>query len=391
MPETVIRGAELTEPLILQGSALIENCVFSDTSPEPRVELSHRDIMTGEIPEGAHHVRVTAPASPETPPLTLSPQDVMQGDIPDAAGVTVTTPTPSTETPAKLNLGRIYNLNPPATIRDIQFCTGNGIGINTIGMDARVLISTNQWQAWHQQYPVVRYSYATDTNTACWDFQQNATTNIVLTSGAGINSIIAPATNGFTIRSAPGNVVIVRAIDWVPGYVIPYDAHGIAAEQWSPGIQFPPPTAEERLHRMQFEENNRIYREKENAAWLRAEQLLHQYLDREQRREWKRNKQFNVQVGDRRYRIKSGRSSNVELVDRAGEVLERYCCHPVEMVPTGDCVLTQMLMLLYEEERFLQTANVHYTAPGFTSQKKRLKTQEKPVDTRDDRIIRIAA
>ena len=282
--------------------------------------------------------------------------------------------------PAALNLGAAtsYDLNPPATIRDIQFCAANGIGINSAGTSAKVLISSAQWQQWHQHYPIVTCNYIGTTNTSVWHFQQEtvAGNSIIIDTGTtASSSIIYPATNSFMIQGTAGNVIIVpdQTVQRTPGTIIPWNAQGVPAERWAPGIQFPPPSAEERRIRREYEEQTRRYREENNAAFLRAEQLLRQYLNREQRREWLQDKQFHVQVGDRRYRIKSGRIGNVELVNRDGVVLERYCCHPVEMVPTGDCVLAQMLMLMYQEDEFLRLANVQYTAPGFEGQKRRLR------------------
>jgi len=128
-------------------------------------------------------------------------------------------------------------------------------------------------------------------------------------------------------------------------------------------------TEEERAERERRTEERRLRLEEERKireeAHERAEKLLLGFLDRKQRKDWVKGGRFYLYSGKKRYRIKRGRAGNVELVDRKGEVLERYCCHPVQHVPEADCALSQMLALQYNEEHFLKLANVHHRAPGF--------------------------
>lgn len=98
-----------------------------------------------------------------------------------------------------------------------------------------------------------------------------------------------------------------------------------------------------------------------NTAELRAEQLLWNVLDRDQRRDWRRHGYFHLNVGLHRYRIEvRKRSGNVHLVDRAGERLKSYCCHTKDYLPNADNALAQMMTLLHDEEGFLALANVRY-------------------------------
>ena len=99
---------------------------------------------------------------------------------------------------------------------------------------------------------------------------------------------------------------------------------------------------------------------KRNTAEQRAKQLLWQTLSREQRREMAEHGWFHIEVGCRRYRFKKGRIGNVERVDDNGEVITRYCCHPIDMVPDYDTVLSQMMMIIHNEAEFLRVANVRY-------------------------------
>lgn len=121
--------------------------------------------------------------------------------------------------------------------------------------------------------------------------------------------------------------------------------------------------AEERAatERRQRQEAERLERE---AAVARAKELLLAHLNEEQKRELRTERRFTVisADGERVYRIKQGRAQNVELIAPDGRVLERYCAHPVEMVPDEDTMLAQKLMLEADEEAFICVANVTWLA-----------------------------
>jgi hypothetical protein len=99
------------------------------------------------------------------------------------------------------------------------------------------------------------------------------------------------------------------------------------------------------------------------AADKRAEELLRSCLTLQQQEELDRLNHFHLLVGDRRYRIKRGRTRNIELLDEAGRPIKKLCAHPGEYVPDADTMLAQKLMLETDEEAFLKLANhtpVHY-------------------------------
>jgi hypothetical protein len=131
----------------------------------------------------------------------------------------------------------------------------------------------------------------------------------------------------------------------------------------------PEETAEQRAER---ERRVREQEAERAAAKVRANSLLLSLLNEDQKRDWVEKGHFYLHVGDRKYRIKRGRSGNVELVDSNNEPLERYCAHPIPNVPDEDTAVAQMMHLMYDEDRFIGLANVHYTKPGFRSQKLRL-------------------
>jgi len=109
----------------------------------------------------------------------------------------------------------------------------------------------------------------------------------------------------------------------------------------------------------------RLARERAEAekAMNRAEALLQEALNAKQREELAQKGFFSLDVlnqnGQRRqYRIRRGRSRNVQQVDPvSGNVLKHLCAHPRELVPDADTMLAQKLMLETAEAEFLRIAN----------------------------------
>lgn len=99
---------------------------------------------------------------------------------------------------------------------------------------------------------------------------------------------------------------------------------------------------------------------KRAEAEARAEQLLIENLSLVQRLEYAQTRSFVVDGhAGRRFRIRHGRSGNVDLVGPDGRISERLCAHPNEMVPNADTMLAQKLMLDSDEALFLRVANRH--------------------------------
>lgn len=96
--------------------------------------------------------------------------------------------------------------------------------------------------------------------------------------------------------------------------------------------------------------------EEEKAAETRAEDLLIALLTDAQILQYQMHGYFETEVNDKIYRIKKGRSGNVELIEE-GKPKFRYCAHPSEWTPNQDVMISQLLMLKTDEARFLKTAN----------------------------------
>ena len=92
---------------------------------------------------------------------------------------------------------------------------------------------------------------------------------------------------------------------------------------------------------------------------LRAKRLLLEYLNPEQRAQFKKDGTFVV-IGNKtgkRYSIRKGRSHNVKEIDREGKAVRSFCAHPRESVPDFDTMLSQKIMLEHMESDFIKIAN----------------------------------
>lgn len=94
-------------------------------------------------------------------------------------------------------------------------------------------------------------------------------------------------------------------------------------------------------------------------AIARANALLERHLS-----EWQlsllKGRGWFIATGNetgRRYRIRRGWVGNVDVIDDDNNVSGKYCIHPACLIPTGDLMLLQKLMIESDERRFLATAN----------------------------------
>lgn len=94
----------------------------------------------------------------------------------------------------------------------------------------------------------------------------------------------------------------------------------------------------------------------------RAKLLLQEALSPKQREQYAQDGFFDLESirpdGERRiYRIRRGRSRNVQQVSAEGRVLKTLCAHPVDNVPDEDTMVAQKLWLETREDDFLRLAN----------------------------------
>lgn len=97
---------------------------------------------------------------------------------------------------------------------------------------------------------------------------------------------------------------------------------------------------------------------KRAAAEARAAKLLEENLALQERQRLAKDGHFIVHGRSGcRYRIRRGRSGNVDVIDRQGMITARLCIHPIESVPDSDTMLAQKLMIEHDEQEFNRVAN----------------------------------
>ena len=248
---------------------------------------------------------------------------------------------------------------PAATARqgNCGIITNNSVSTDTSS-------SSVIWSSWNQRYTITgcTATASSDGNLIWHSWNQDYRTGTcgTNTATAAIQPWTTTGINSSTVWSS-----------WNRGFVnTPARVYGFPAVHREL-------TDEEKAARAAEEEVRRIEYEarqvEQTAANANAKKLLLSILNEDQKRDWAAHGHFYLHVEDRKYRIKRGRSGNVELVDpQTNEPLERFCAHPSQAVPDEDTAVAQMMYLLYDERRFIGLANSHYTKPGHESLKRRM-------------------
>lgn len=132
-----------------------------------------------------------------------------------------------------------------------------------------------------------------------------------------------------------------------------------ASDGTGPTISDPPALSAEQIEASRQAVDER--HQKREEAKERAQRLLVACLSEKQREEYERDRAFHVYAGNRRYRIRTGRAGNVDLIEE-DRVRVIYCGHPIEDVPDEDTMLAQKLLIETDEEAFLEMANARSVA-----------------------------
>jgi hypothetical protein len=183
------------------------------------------------------------------------------------------------------------------------------------------------------------------------------TVSYAATSDAAWNSWVdGSASSSATYSTTTSNSSDGAWVQWVS-----IDGGNPSISRYHP-VTPPPETEEQRQARLEREqrqqEEMRQREEGRIAAQRKAEELLRENLDDEQREQFDKTKWFFV-IGQsgKRYRIRHGWAGNVDELNEEGHRIAEYCIHPAKQVPTEDNMLIQKLMLEADEARFLQIAN----------------------------------
>ena len=100
--------------------------------------------------------------------------------------------------------------------------------------------------------------------------------------------------------------------------------------------------------------------EKRRVARERAKTLLVRHLNPEQQQCFNRQGHFFVRGrSGAMYRVRQGRTGNVDVLDDKGRLSHKLCAHPNTIVPDFDTMLAQKLALEHDDIEFAKVANRH--------------------------------
>jgi len=224
-----------------------------------------------------------------------------------------------------------------ATALDAQVTTGIQSGLITSNATSGV-ITCVIWVNWNQVYTV---------DTA------SATQSIVYSPS------VWPAWNQAYTATA-SNIITTR-------YVVTTAANDTAWLQWNGGLVLRQENEQQRLAREQQEREFEARLKAESAeiiarqreAYARARELLIRHLTLKQREQLEKEKVFEVLGKSGKHRYLIGEQGDVKRIDEKGPV-ESYCIHPPwqpKNLPPADLALAKKLMLEFDEDLFLKTAN----------------------------------
>lgn len=221
------------------------------------------------------------------------------------------------------------------------------------------------WTRWNQIYTMTTTGTTSNAVVELWP--DSATTSTVLPSSQKIWTAWCQTYAASVTTSATGNdgwaltvndFQATGSVDPWPSWNETYTASWV--QLGSTGISAEQMVAREQQQAARRDEAIRAEGEKALAR-KRAQTLLRENLDPAQREELATKGHFTITVleGDARrtYRIKKGRSRNVQQIDDSGRVLKTLCAHPLIACPDEDTMLVQKLWLETREHEFLQVAN----------------------------------
>jgi len=101
----------------------------------------------------------------------------------------------------------------------------------------------------------------------------------------------------------------------------------------------------------------KIRRKAERKAERKATALLVEVIGRRVYDEYRKHKYLEVFGNKHRYRLRPGVRPAI-MKGPSGDLVEcDLCIHPTEILPPTDTLIAQLMLIVYDEEHFLNTAN----------------------------------
>ena len=193
----------------------------------------------------------------------------------------------------------------------------------------------------------------TPQGNSTWRGWSDTTASPIYTSGMGVWGIWTGTTYTSTITST-GTSVWHSWADNGNQRGLPMERRIVTAEE----------AAAEDQKRAVYRARQRVLRLEREKAQDTAEKLLLDNLNAEQVAEYKQHYHFTIRGRNNvRFRIRKGRSGNVDVINPSGLIDYRLCAHPAMDVPDCDTMLAQKIMLELDQDAFMRVANRHAAPP----------------------------
>ena len=170
------------------------------------------------------------------------------------------------------------------------------------------------------------------------------------------------ASNSATAYNVPGGTITIQASNVSTGtYIVNQQVLQGNWANWATQYHESKEQKEKRV--AAAKEQERVWLERKKAeddekarVKTRAEKILVRHLDTKQALHLKEKGHFDVEVGDKTYRIWRGTHGNIRELNKEGKEIASLCVQP-NGVPTEDAMLAQLLWLRADEKALLRVAN----------------------------------
>ena len=198
----------------------------------------------------------------------------------------------------------------------------------------------------------------TSTTSATWDTWCTGSTVTASTSTSYVwgewcdDTSTTGATTGFTTSTNLSGDTWIQWVNTTSG-VIRVDQNGNVSDEFREMVE-----REAEQRQAERLEHAKLH----NQRKAKATRLLRNSLTRKQKKDFDKRKYFYVRgnVSGNLYKIKHGRTHNVEMLDKFKNMKQRLCAHPGIYCPDEDTMLSQKIMLENMEDNFREIANITY-------------------------------
>lgn len=166
--------------------------------------------------------------------------------------------------------------------------------------------------------------------------------------------------NNCTFDGTTGGITISSDTTWVS-----IDVNGttyMLPTEYTPEPETKEQAKARRDREQEYQQQQEELRKEQEAAVARAEELLRKHIGAEAFGELHKVGYIELdshKYKGRRYRVPADSETFIEVLDKAGKVVDTLCVHTVGDCPMPDKVLARIVRLQLDEENILEVADSH--------------------------------